>query len=98
MIRHMIGWRLADPGMDRAALAAFLRETFDPMVGAIPGLRSVQVGFDLGMGTHDVGLCCDLDDRAALAAYQEDPAHVAFKQWAGEHFTERFCVDLEVEA
>ena len=50
------------------------------------------------MGTHDLGLCCDLEDLAALATYQEYPPHVAFKQWAGEHLLERCCVDLEVEA
>lgn len=96
MIRHMIFWDLADPNADRGELAAFLKATFDPMVGAVPGLRSVQIGFDLGMGTHDVGLCCDLDSREALAAYQDYPPHVAFKNWAKEHFKERCCVDLEV--
>lgn len=98
MIRHMIFWKLADPQADRVALEDFLRETFAPMVGAVPGLRAVSVGFDQGMGTHDLGLCCDLDDLAALAAYQDYPPHVAFKQWAGEHLLERCCVDLEVEA
>lgn len=96
MIRHMIFWNLADPSMDRSELAAFLKSTFDPMVGAVPGLRCAHIGFDQGMGTHDVGLCCDLDSLEALAAYQDYPPHVAFKGWAKEHFKERCCVDLEV--
>lgn len=73
MIRHMIFWDLADPNMDRSELAAFLKSTFDPMVGAVPGLRCAHIGFDQGMGTHDVGLCCDLDSLEALAAYQDYP-------------------------
>ena len=93
MIRHMIFWDLADPNVDRSELAAFLKSTFDPMVGAVPGLRCAHIGFDQGMGTHDVGLCCDLDSLEALAAYQD---YVAFKGWAKEHFKERCCVDLEV--
>ena len=97
MIRHMIAWKLADPQTDRKALEQFLQESFAPMVGAVPGLRAVHVGFDQGLGTHDVGLCCDFDDMEALDRYQNYPPHVAFRQWAGEHFIERCCVDLEVE-
>lgn len=96
MIRHMIFWELADPNVDRRKLETFLNDTFAPMVGAVPGLRSAHIGFDLGMGTHQVGLCCDLDSREALAAYQDYPPHVAFKSWAREHFKARCCVDLEV--
>lgn len=96
MIRHMICWNLADPGADRGELEAFLKATFAPMVDAVPGLRCAHIGFDLGMGTHDLGLCCDLDDREALDAYQDYPPHVAFKAWAKEHLKERCCVDLEV--
>ena len=96
MIRHMIFWELADPNVDRRELETFLNDTFAPMVGAFPGLRSAHIGFDLGMGTHQVGLCCDLDSREALAAYQDYPPHVAFKSWAREHFKARCCVDLEV--
>ena len=96
MIRHMIFWELADPNVDRRELETFLNDTFAPMVGAVPGLRSAHICFDLGMGTHQVGLCCDLDSREALAAYQDYPPHVAFKSWAREHFKARCCVDLEV--
>lgn len=96
MIRHMIFWNLADPAQDRAELERFLTDTFAQMVGKAPGLRSAHIGFDLGLGTYDLGLCCDLDNRAALASYQEYPPHVAFKAWAGEHLKDRACVDLEV--
>ena len=96
MIRHMIFWDLADPDVDRGELEIFLKATFDPMVGAVPGLRCAHIGFDQGMGTHAVGLCCDLDSLEALAAYQDYPPHVAFKNWAKEHFKTRCCVDLEV--
>ena len=96
MIRHMIFWDLADPDVDRGELETFLKATFDPMVGAVPGLRCAHIGFDQGMGTHAVGLCCDLDSLEALAAYQDYPPHAAFKNWAKEHFKTRCCVDLEV--
>lgn len=96
MIRHMIFWNLVDKSADREELKKFLEETFAPMVGAVPGLRSVHVGFDQGMGTHALGLCCDLDSLEALALYQDHPPHAAFKLWAGEHLSERCCVDLEV--
>ena len=83
MIRHMIFWDLADPDVDRGELETFLKATFDPMVGAVPGLRCAHIGFDL-------------DSLEALAAYQDYPPHVAFKNWAKEHFKTRCCVDLEV--
>ena len=35
-------------------------------------------------------------DRGELAAYQDYPPHVDFKNWAKEHFKGRCCVDLEV--
>lgn len=38
------------------------------MVGAVPGLRAAHIGFDQGLGTHGVGLSCDLDSMEALAA------------------------------
>lgn len=97
MIRHMIFWNLADPVADRAETERFLKESFAAMVGAVPGLRGAHIGFDLGLGTYDVGLCCDLDSMEALAAYQDYPPHVAFKTWAKTHFKDRACVDLEVE-
>lgn len=96
MIRHMIFWNLANPDMDRVETERFLKDSFAAMVGSVPGLRSAHIGFDLGLGTYDVGLCCDLDGMEALAEYQDYPLHVAFKSWAAAHLKNRACVDLEV--
>ena len=96
MIRHMIFWDLAEENAARVETERFLKETFAAMVGAVPGLRAAHIGFDQGLGTHGVGLSCDLDSMEALAAYQDYPPHVAFKRWAKVHLKDRCCVDLEV--
>ena len=79
-------------------LAAWRRGLSAVMVdaGAAPGLRAAHIGFDQWLGTHGVGLSCDLDSMEALAAYQDYPPHVAFKRWAKVHLKDRCCVDLEV--
>ena len=80
------------PGRNRALSQGDLRRHG----GGRPGLRAAHIGFDQGLGTHGVGLSCDLDSMEALAAYQDYPPHVAFKRWAKVHLKDRCCVDLEV--
>jgi hypothetical protein len=99
VIRHIVFWRLqsSDPGQ-RAAAVAGMRERLEPLVGVIPGLRSLVVRADLGAveGNWDVVLLSEHDDRAALDAYQSHPDHVAAGSFVRSVVTERVCVDHEV--
>jgi hypothetical protein len=46
--------------------------------------------------TYDVVLYSVFADRAALAAYQDHPDHVALKPFIGAVRLERQCMDYEI--
>jgi hypothetical protein len=96
VIRHVVLWKLAatDPAQRRSD-AAGIRERLTPLVGVIPGLRSLSVGADTGAtdGNWDVVLVSEHDDQEAVAGYQVHPAHVEVAAWVRTVVRERACVD-----
>jgi hypothetical protein len=96
MIRHVVVWKLsaAEPAQRRTD-AAGIREKLAPLVGVVPGLRSLSVGADTGStdGNWDVVLVSEHDDEAAVAGYQVHPAHVEAAGWIRTVVAQRACVD-----
>jgi len=74
MIRHIVCFKLKDPTL---AVCEEARRVLLSMDGRVPQLRSIQVGIDLlhSERSYDLVLEVDVDDRAALEAYQNDPYH-----------------------
>ena len=100
MLRHIVMWKLKDhaEGADRAANMRKAKELLESCARLHPGTLHFQVGiaqagFDC---TCDVVLDSTFTDRAALAAYQNHPDHVAIKPFMKAVVAERQCMDFEV--
>jgi hypothetical protein len=100
MIKHIVMWRLKDhaEGADKAANAAKMKRLLDGCANLVPGTFEFEVAVAApGLeATYDVVLYSVFADRAALAAYQEHPDHVALKPFIGSVRLERQCIDYEV--
>lgn len=98
MIRHVVLWTLQAPDAEgKAAAIEGMRERLEPLVGVIPGLRSLVVRRDIGQveSNWDVALVSEHDDAEALAAYQAHPDHVVAGSFVRSVVRDHSCVDYE---
>ncbi len=98
-IRHVVMWKMADQSKEeKAKLARSLALALAELEGEIGGLRSVTAEPDTldEAGSWDLVLIADLDDKAALDAYQEHPLHVAVAGKIKAAVVARAAVDFEV--
>lgn len=100
MLRHIVMWTLKDhaEGADRATNVQRARERLEACAALTPGILHFQVataapGLDC---TNDLVLDSTFTDRAALAAYQNHPQHLALKPFMKAVVAERRCMDFEV--
>lgn len=98
MLTHIVIWKY------RAEVARELRAEhvakLRALVGVIPEIVSLQVGFDVLRiaRSYDTGLVATFQDRAALEAYTNHPQHVAVANF-GRSISEHVAsVDFEDEA
>jgi len=100
MVKHVVFWRLKPEahGHTAAQNAQLIKEKLEALVGVIPGLLSVEVGFDLARfeQASDVALYATFDSREALAAYDVHPAHKAVVPFITDARAERWAVDYDV--
>lgn len=96
MLKHVVIWQLRDPAQAVAHVAR-VKDALESLRGRIPGLLAIEVGADVGLDRDhaDVILYSEFADRAALAVYQEHPAHLAVKAVVGALVTGRRVVDWE---
>lgn len=78
MIRHIVLFILEGDEAGRAAGVRILRAALEPLVGVVPGLRSLRVDADgSGIEGHwHAALVSEHDSWEALAGYQAHPEHV----------------------
>ena len=100
MIKHIVMWRLKDEaqGNSKSANAELVKDKLEALQGRIPGLLAVEVGLDVSAteASADVVLYSELEDQAALDAYQVHPEHEAVKAFVGEVTAARWVVDYAV--
>lgn len=100
MVKHIVFWKLRGDlaAADRDAALQRIRAGFEGLAGQIPGLRTVEVGFDYGRGgdASDIALYTEFESREALAVYETHPLHLALVPMVREVRTEKRCVDFEV--
>jgi hypothetical protein len=95
MLHHVVMWKLHDT--DKAANVAEAARLLESCKGIAPGiLRFEVVTAQPGLEcTYDLMLNSSFADRAALAAYQNHPDHVAVKPFMKSVVRERQCMDYE---
>ena len=94
MIKHIVLWSIKEE-FDRESVFQEIKEKFEPLVGRIPGMISLDL--NLGFQGYDICLESLHEDRAALDAYQEHPEHLALKTLVASYRNERASCDYEIE-
>ena len=75
MIKHIVCFTLKDNSDENKQTT---KDVLLSMNGNVPMARKIEVGLDFlkSPRSYDIILQVELDDEAALDAYQEDPYHV----------------------
>ncbi len=102
MLRHILILRLKPhaEGADRATNLRRARDLVMGLQGRIPGLRRIEVGFNVVASERNGDLCLlmDFDDVAALEAYRVHPEHVAIGPFMIAIRESTLSIDYEVDA
>jgi len=94
MIRHVIMWKFR-PG-EEESMHRFL-EGLKALDGQIPQILHMEVGVSCSeKNNFDACLIADFESPEALAAYQNDPRHVAVSSLCKSIRLERAAVDFEL--
>ncbi len=100
MIRHIVMWKLKDEaeGANKRDNALRMKALLEACSGQTPGMRSLEVGIDVGVDDKpwDIVLVADFEDRAAIDAYQQHPVHQAAKFFIAKVRESRAAVDYEL--
>jgi quinol monooxygenase YgiN len=96
MLKHIVVWRL-NPSPSVRENAERAKALLEGLAGRIPGLRHIEVGINFldDPNAADIALYSELDDRAALAVYQNHPLHLAVVPHIKAMASERRSVDYE---
>lgn len=98
MIKHIVLWHLNGETAERRQVQAQeIKRVLEALNGRVPGLKHLEVGIDFAGGPQSahVALTSELESRAALAAYQQHPQHVAAKRIVAAAAKDRVAVDYE---
>ena len=99
MVRHIILWDLRDDmtAEEKAAKALEIKQGLEGLKGVIEGLEDISVRIDLlDSSNADIMLDSTFADKAALAAYQTHPSHLAVAAVVKSAAAHRSCADFEV--
>jgi quinol monooxygenase YgiN len=95
MIRHIVLWRLKPEALSQFPL---IKSLLEKQVERVPGLLRVEVGRNVREGRRavDFALTCDFEDRAALEAYHQHPAHHETRAVVDPLVAEHWIADYEL--
>lgn len=100
MVKHIVCFKLKDhaEGATRAENASMLKGRIEAMRGTIPGMLELEVGinFEPSDAAYDLVLYSVFESRAALAAYQTHPEHLAAVEVIRRVRDARIVVDYDV--
>ena len=100
MVKHIVFWRLKEDltGSAREERLRQIKEGFEALQGAVPGLLYIEIGFDFLRTAEsvDIILYSEFESRAALEGYQNHPGHLAMLPLVREVRVERRAGDYEV--
>ena len=99
MVKHIVFFRFKEHAAGQAKQHNMqeVKQRLEAL-GSLPGVVKIEVGYnELDLDTAcDVALYSELDDHAALDAYQQHPDHVAVKELLGEVTEGRYPFDYTV--
>lgn len=97
VLKHIVIWQFRNRE-NKDSDGASVKRALESMRGRIPGMRTIEVGIDIGYDAQadDVVLNCEFDDRRAFDAYQQHPIHLDVKKIVGPLVAGRRVIDYEV--
>jgi quinol monooxygenase YgiN len=100
MIKHIVMWKLYDSaeGFSKAENAQRMKRALEELKTKIAQIRYLEVGINISNAEDalDVVLYSKFDSRDDLKAYQDHPAHLAFKEFVNDIRSHKRVVDYEV--
>jgi len=101
MIKHIVMWKFKESaeGKSRAENMQIVKEQLLSLVGLIPQIRSMEVGFDVTHGERSMDLClvAEYDNVADLKIYAEHPEHLKVGVYVRLVTESRVVLDYEME-
>lgn len=100
-IRHIVMWRVAgETDAERSLAMARVRNGFEALRGAIPGMTHLEVGLDISRIDYacDMVLVTEFESAEALEAYAVHPAHLALRDILAGLRIARHQVDYVIAA
>ena len=96
MINHIVMWKFRPdiPEEERRQISAGMAAGMEALGGRLPGVHTLRVVTDpLESSNYDLLLASAFVSEEALAAYQQNPEHLALKETYAPAFASRSCVD-----
>ena len=93
MIKHIVMWKFKP---DTQAEQQRFLEGLRGLLGVIPQIREQEIGVNCAPGNYDAVLISTFDSLEDLAAYKNDPRHVAVSGLCKAIRSDRVAVDCEV--
>ena len=100
MVKHIVFWKLKKKALSRSKAdnAQLIKEKLEALNGRIPGLLSLEVGFDFSKtgSSADVALNCTFANREDLDNYLAYPEHMAVVPFIVKTVKEMRVADYEI--
>lgn len=94
MVKHIVIYTLKED-VNKPEAIALIRSVLEPLVGVIPGLKTMQIR-PAYQGGMDYALYSEFESAEALAQYAQHPAHLEAKSHFWHYLDKRVCADFEV--
>ena len=94
MVKHIVIYTLKED-VNKPEAIALIRSVLEPLVGVIPGLKTMQIR-PAYQGGMDYALYSEFESSEGLAQYAQHPAHLEAKSHFWHYLDKRVCADFEV--
>lgn len=91
MLKHVVMWKLAEENKNENM--RLMKEKLEALVGVVPVIKSLQVGFNENGGEYDVILITDFNSAGDLQLYDSHPEHQKVREFIRSVAESRAAVD-----
>lgn len=100
MVRHIVFFKMKEQVQDGSPIenAKKLSDAFQEISGKIPGVVSIETGFNHNREKQFYELCLNqvFESQQALEDYLVDPLHVAVREFVFDVIDHRMVVDYTI--
>ena len=91
MLKHVVMWKLTEENKNENM--RLMKEKLEALVGVVPVIKSLQVGFNENGGEYDVILITDFNSAGDLQLYDSHPEHQKVREFIRSVAESRAAVD-----